>query len=83
MAARVPVVSTSIGAEGLPVSNGDHLLIADKPDQFAESCLELLEGEDRRQRLASAAHALVASRFSWQFAARELEDILAANTLRQ
>jgi glycosyltransferase involved in cell wall biosynthesis len=83
MAARVPVVSTSIGAEGLPVSNGDHLLIADEPSLFAESCLELLEDEDRRQRLASAAQALVAARFSWEFAARELEDILAANTLRQ
>jgi glycosyltransferase involved in cell wall biosynthesis len=83
MAARVPVVSTSIGAEGLPISNGDHLLIADEPSPFAESCLELLEDEDRRQRLASAAQALVAASFSWEFAARELEDILAANTLRQ
>ena len=39
---RVPVVSTSLGAEGLDVEDGVHLLIADDPEQFAAAVVRLL-----------------------------------------
>jgi hypothetical protein len=55
MAARVPVVSTSIGAEGLDVSSGRNIWITDTPEDFADRSLELLTDPTARCRMASAA----------------------------
>jgi glycosyltransferase involved in cell wall biosynthesis len=52
---RVPVVSTAIGAEGLHVEDGIHLLVADDPDAFAAACQRLLTEPDLRKRLVDAA----------------------------
>lgn len=76
MAAKLPVVSTSIGAEGLPVEDGSHIFIADSADSFARRCLELLDDAEKRKQLADRAWELVSSRFSWQAVAREFEQIL-------
>lgn len=78
MAAGVPVVSTAIGAEGLPLKNGRHLLIGDNPADFAAACLLLLKDRERRLQVAREAHSLVATQFSWEAAAREFERILAS-----
>jgi glycosyltransferase involved in cell wall biosynthesis len=82
MAARVPVISTSIGSEGLPVENGRHLVIEDEPRLFAETCVRLLRDETRRNELAEAAWNLVAGTFSWDAVARQFEAILSAHALR-
>jgi glycosyltransferase involved in cell wall biosynthesis len=76
MAARIPVVSTTIGAEGLPVEHGTHLYLADDPQSFAARCVELMENPDSRSRLTAAAWDLVSSRFSWDAAALEFERLL-------
>lgn len=76
MAAHIPVVSTTVGAEGLPVEPGKHLLIADDPDAFAEACIQLLENQQRRKHLAAEGLSLVSNRFSWDAIAREFEAIL-------
>jgi polysaccharide biosynthesis protein PslH len=76
MAARIPVVSTTIGAEGLPVEHGAHLSLADDPRSFAARCLELMELPDARSRLTCTAWELVSSRFSWDAAATEFERLL-------
>jgi len=76
MAARIPVVSTSVGAEGLPVCDGENIILADEPRQFAEACLDLLADSDKRRRLAGRAWDLVASRHSWKQAAECFERIL-------
>ena len=78
MAARTPVVSTSIGAEGLPVQSGEHIQLADTPEAFAERCVELLESAPERERLSEAAWRLVAERFSWEGVARQFERFLKA-----
>ena len=52
---RVPVVSTTIGSEGLQVEDGVHLLLADDPDTFAAACERLLNEPDLRKRLVDAA----------------------------
>ncbi|MGB3190015.1 MAG: glycosyltransferase family 4 protein [Limnoraphis sp.] len=51
----VPVVSTSMGAEGLLVQHEKHLLIADSADDFAKSCIRLLNESETRQELALLA----------------------------
>jgi glycosyltransferase involved in cell wall biosynthesis len=78
MAAKLPVVSTTVGAEGLPVENGKHIAIADSPELFAERCLDLLANADRRQEMAAQAWQLVCRQFSWDAVTREFEAILEA-----
>src|SRR5208283_1800795 len=59
------VVSTSVGAEGLPVKNGEHLLLADDPASFAETTLQLLGNPLRRAQIGLAARNLVVENYSW------------------
>jgi glycosyltransferase involved in cell wall biosynthesis len=60
---RIPVVSTSLGAEGLDAVDQDHLLIADTPDAIAAACARLLKDEDLRARLTDNAHRLFVERY--------------------
>jgi len=63
-AQKVPVVSTTLGAEGLGVGDGVHLLLADTPDGLAGACARLLGDEGLRGRLADAAHELFLRRYA-------------------
>lgn len=76
MAARVPVVSTTVGAEGLAVTHGENILMADSPRDFAAACVRLLHEAGERERLAEAAWRLVASQFSSEAVAACFERIL-------
>ncbi len=78
MAAGAPVVSTSVGAEGLLVNPPDDIRIADSPELFAMHCLELLDSAEARSRISAAGFDLVASRFSWAQAAACFERALEA-----
>jgi sugar transferase (PEP-CTERM/EpsH1 system associated) len=70
------VVSTTVGAEGLPVTDGRDVAIADEPDRFARSVVRLLRDPARRVQLERAARDLVVSRFDWSAVAGQLEDAL-------
>jgi sugar transferase (PEP-CTERM/EpsH1 system associated) len=76
MAMGKAVVSTTVGAEGLPVHNGEHLLIADEPHLFARAIVRLFRDVDRRRALEVAARKLVVERYDWSAVAGELEDAL-------
>lgn len=76
MAARTPVVSTTIGAEGLEYHAGLDIEIADRPEPFAERCIGLLEDHARRRALASEAWDLVNRRFSWEAVSNDFEQLL-------
>ena len=78
MAAKLPVVSTTIGTEGLPVTDSKHIAIADSQELFAQRCLQLLADADRRKNMAAEAWDLVARQFSWDAVTREFEDMLQA-----
>jgi polysaccharide biosynthesis protein PslH len=77
MAMGKAVVSTSVGAEGLPVHSGQDILLADTPINFANEVISLLRSSSERRRLGVAARALVQEKYSW---ARVGEDF--ARTLR-
>ena len=62
-ACGTPVVSTTLGAEGLPVESGRHLLIADRPEKFAEAVVRVLRDKDLAMLLAGELRSLVESRF--------------------
>ena len=76
MAAQIPVVSTTIGAEGLSVNPPEDIRIADTPDRFASHCLELLASPEIRARLSHSAWQMVNSNFSWEHVARCFEKIM-------
>jgi len=66
MAVSTPVVSTSKGAEGLEAQNGEHLLIADDPQDFAAQVIDLLLNKNRREYLSTNAAQLIKARYDWQ-----------------
>lgn len=76
MAARTPVVSTTVGAEGLDIAPGENILIADEPEAFAEACVRLINDGNERRRLADAAWQHVETKHSWEAAAVEFERAL-------
>jgi glycosyltransferase involved in cell wall biosynthesis len=76
MAMSKAVVSTTVGAEGLPVTNGEHLVVADYPQKFAAATVQLLRDVEYRRRLEVAARALVVERYDWSAVAGELEQAL-------
>jgi polysaccharide biosynthesis protein PslH len=67
------VVSTTVGAEGLPLVPGRHFLAADAPAAFAEAVVALLRDPARRRALGAAGRRLVERRYSWPQVAREFE----------
>ena len=71
-AAGVAVVSTTLGAEGLPVENGDNLLLADTPADFAQAVTRLLNCCTLRQGFGSAGRLLLEKEFTWQAAWKKL-----------
>jgi polysaccharide biosynthesis protein PslH len=76
MASGVPVVSTRIGAEGLEVTDGRDIALADTPQAIADRCLGLLDDPELAARQASAALELVTSHYSWERVGRDFERIL-------
>jgi sugar transferase (PEP-CTERM/EpsH1 system associated) len=72
------VVSTTIGAEGLPVVAGEHVVLADEPSAFARAVVGLLRDTDQRARIETAARALVLERYDWSAVAGALEAALGA-----
>ena len=78
MAARIPVVSTTVGAEGLEIHPPEDIRIADTAEGFAAACIELLDDGEQRRRQATAAWEMVNARFSWEQVSRDFERILRA-----
>lgn len=60
MSYGLPVVTTSVGAEGFPVEDGTHCLLADSPEQFAEAVVRLLREPALARRIGARGRALIA-----------------------
>jgi glycosyltransferase involved in cell wall biosynthesis len=73
LAAGCPVVTTTIGSEGLGASDGVHLLVADRPDEFAAAVVRLLRDPALRDRLGDAARAFADERHGPAVSAAALE----------
>jgi glycosyltransferase involved in cell wall biosynthesis len=65
LAYRKAVVSTTIGAEGIHVESGKHLLLADFPEDFARACTLLLKDAGFRNRLGEEGFSLVRNDYQW------------------
>jgi glycosyltransferase involved in cell wall biosynthesis len=73
----LPVVSTTIGAEGIAVRPGHDVLVADRPDAFADACIELLEDPARRRELGRAGREAVRARYDVATLYTALSDVYA------
>jgi glycosyltransferase involved in cell wall biosynthesis len=72
-AAGLPVVSTTIGAEGLPVLDGENALLADGAEAFAGAVTRLLTCTELRQQIGSAGRLLLEKEFTWETAWKMLD----------
>ena len=75
MAHRVPLVTTSVGCEGIDVVDGTHARIVDDASGFARACVELLGDPAERIRLATAAEQLYQDRYRWSVVRAQLADL--------
>lgn len=75
MALGRPVVSTSIGCEGLEMNDGEHLMIADEPEEFAQKIYRLLTERPLWENIRARARDLVVERYDWDLLAAHLTQI--------
>jgi sugar transferase (PEP-CTERM/EpsH1 system associated) len=74
MALNRPVVSTTIGSEGIDAVDGEHLLNADGAEAFARQVVRTMQDRELSERLAANARQLVVSRYDWDtIASRQLQ----------
>ena len=83
MAMERPIVSTTIGAEGLPVRNESHLLLADTPQAFAAAVVRVLTDKKLARTLSESAAQLVREEFGWGKVAAAFADICSAAIRRK
>jgi glycosyltransferase involved in cell wall biosynthesis len=74
LALGTPVVSTTIGAQGLALENETHLLLADAPVDFAAALARMLGDAALRKRLAESGRGRVLQRYTWGMLGAELSD---------
>jgi glycosyltransferase involved in cell wall biosynthesis len=65
LANRIPVVTTTVGCEGIDVVDGEHVLVADDAVAFADACVRLTKDGGLRNRLAEAGAKLFESTYQW------------------
>jgi polysaccharide biosynthesis protein PslH len=75
-ACGTPIVSTTLGAEGIPVKHREHLLIADNPEEFAKAIIAILEDDNLGQALAQNCYDLIQKDYSVEALAAEASNIL-------
>lgn len=74
-ARAAPVVTTTIGLEGIEACPGEDVLVADSPEAFADSVLHLLQQKELRQQLSENGRRLVEEKYDWQVVLGKLHDV--------
>lgn len=67
------IVSTSVGCEGIDVTSGLNIVIADEPDEFADQVVAILNDNERRDALSKAARELAEDKYSWESMGKDLQ----------
>jgi glycosyltransferase involved in cell wall biosynthesis len=71
----MPVVSTTIGAEGIALQSEENILIADTPAAFADRTLQLLQSPEKANQLAAAGRQWFEAHYDWQHVYRQWDSI--------
>jgi glycosyltransferase involved in cell wall biosynthesis len=80
MAASLPVVTTSIGCEGIPVTDGVHAWIRDDEQGFVSALEELIRRPEESERIAQNAFELADSHFSWESIGKRFIELYQGRT---
>ena len=75
LARGIPVVTTATGVEGIDATHGEHLLIADEPEQFAAEVVRLLNDGALRQHLSTNGRRLMEEKYDWRVVLPKLERV--------
>ena len=70
------VVTTSLGAQGILVRSGEHLVVADTSNEFAKETLTLLTDRRLRETIGANARKLVEEQYSWEAVTKVLNELL-------
>jgi glycosyltransferase involved in cell wall biosynthesis len=83
LACSLPIVTTTMGVEGIEARDGEQLLIADEPARFAAAVVRLLGDWKLRQRLAANGRRLAEEKYDWQVVLPKLETLYESLLVRQ
>ena len=75
MAMKKPIVTTTIGCEGIDVRHGESVLVADSPRQFADAVVSLFQDRSLRDRLTRNGYELVRQRYDWSVIGDQVDSI--------
>ena len=75
LACGCPVISTTVGAEGLNAIDGKHMLLRDDPQSFADAILDLLDDPQRGADMGRAGREWVAAHHGWERSAAQLQQV--------
>jgi glycosyltransferase involved in cell wall biosynthesis len=73
----LPIVSTTVGAEGIALQEGVQILLADEPGAFADAVVRVLREPALRDRLASSGRAWAEERYGWRSVYRAWNGVYA------
>jgi len=76
MAVGTPVVSSSVGLEGISAIPGKEILVEDERERFAECVVNIMQDRDLRQSLSVGGRALIEEQYSWNNALQKLDGLL-------
>jgi hypothetical protein len=77
-AAGIPVVATTIGAEGLYYTDGENILVADDPREFAQKIAMLMDDEGLARRISDSGRSVVEQRYSLEYTVKEYDRIYSS-----
>jgi glycosyltransferase involved in cell wall biosynthesis len=83
MAMELPVVSTTVGAEGLPLKDGEEILLRDTPHEFAEAVVKLLNEKKSAKKIGLEAAKTVREKFGWRKVADDFAEICEQSIRRR
>ncbi len=76
LAQAIPVVTTTLGCEGIAVENEKHVLIADTPNDFAQAVISILRSPEKAQELGHNGRQLILEKYSYQEVFTNLDKLL-------
>lgn len=75
LACGLPVISTSIGSEGLVSENSDHMILADTPQAFADAVLKILSEPETAEEIGQEGRKWVVENHAWEYSAGQIANV--------
>ena len=76
LALAMPIVTTTIGVEGIDARNGEEVLISDTPDDFAAAVIRLMGDADLQAKLAVNGRRLAEKTYDWRIVLKKLDQVI-------